>query len=99
MVSDSMVELSSNRLLTWCMAKKLSLNDATEEDIAMAKLSATEKAFQIVDRALQILGSMGTAQEMPLERWYRELRLARIELVPSERIRNMLALSSFQKYH
>jgi len=99
MVADSMVELSSNRLLTWCMAKKLSLNDATEEDIAMAKLSATEKAFQIVDRALQILGSMGTAQEMPLERWYRELRLARIELVPSERIRNMLALSSFQKYH
>ncbi len=99
MVADSLVDLSSARLLTWCMAKKLSLNDATEEEIAMAKLSATEKAFRIVDQSIQIHGGMGIAQEVPLERWYRELRLARLELAPSEGIRKMLALSSFQKYH
>jgi acyl-CoA dehydrogenase len=99
MVADSLVDLSSARLLTWCMAKKLSLNDATEEEIAMAKLSATEKAFRIVDQSIQIHGGMGIAQEVPLERWYRELRLARLELAPSEGIRKMLALSSFQRYH
>jgi acyl-CoA dehydrogenase len=98
MVVDSWVALSGARLLTWCMAKKLSLGDASEEEVAMAKLSATETAFRVVDQSIQVHGGMGIAQEMPLERWYRELRLARLELVPSESIRQKLALAQFQKY-
>jgi len=99
MVADSMVALESCRLLTWATAKKLSLGEASAEEVAMAKLNATETAFRIVDQSIQIHGGMGITQEVALERWYRELRLTRLELVPSEVIRQRLAFSNFQKYH
>jgi acyl-CoA dehydrogenase len=44
----------------------------------MAKLYGGIKANEIVDRMLQIHGGMGYTRELPLERWYRELRLLRI---------------------
>ncbi len=99
MVADSAVALESSRLLTWAMAKKQSLGEASADEVAMAKLNATETAFRIVDQMIQIHGGMGITQEVVLERWYRELRLSRIQLVPSEIIRQRLALTNFQKFH
>ena len=99
MVADSMVALESARLLTWVTAQKQSRGEASADEVAMAKLNATETAFRIVDQMIQIHGGMGITQEVTLERWYRELRLTRIQLVPSEIIRQRLALISFQKYH
>ena len=99
MVADSVVALESARLLTWATAKKQSLDEASADEVAMAKLNATETSFRIVDQMIQIHGGMGITQEVALERWYRELRLTRIQLVPSEIIRQRLALTHFQKYH
>jgi acyl-CoA dehydrogenase len=99
MVADSVVALESARLLTWATAKKQSLDEASADEVAMAKLNATETAFRIVDQMIQIHGGMGITQEVALERWYRELRLTRIQLVPSEIIRQRLAVANFQKYH
>ena len=45
---------------------------------SMAKLYGGVKANEIVDRVLQIHGGMGYTRELPIERWYRELRLLRI---------------------
>ena len=45
---------------------------------SMAKLYGGVKANEIVDRVLQIHGGMGYTRELPVERWYRELRLLRI---------------------
>ena len=44
----------------------------------MAKLYGAGMANAIVDRVLQIHGGMGYTRELPIERWYRELRLLRI---------------------
>ncbi len=46
---------------------------------------------QVVDRAIQIHGGMGLAKELPLERWYRELRTRRIGEGPSEIHRMVIA--------
>ena len=35
-------------------------------------------ANRVVDRVLQIHGAAGYARELPVERWYRDLRVARI---------------------
>ena len=48
-------------------------------------------AFRVVDRAIQMFGGMGVAQEMPLERWLRELRIKRIGEGPSEVHRMVIA--------
>ncbi|MFF1261249.1 acyl-CoA dehydrogenase family protein [Streptomyces sp. NPDC058321] len=47
-------------------------------EAALAKIAATEAASRVVDRAIQLHGGMGVSREMPLERWYRELRIRRI---------------------
>jgi acyl-CoA dehydrogenase len=52
---------------------------------------ATETAGRVVDRAIQIFGGLGVSQEMPLERWYRELRIKRIGEGPSEVQRMVVA--------
>lgn len=43
-----------------------------------AKLFGAVTANQIVDDVLQIHGAMGYARELPIERFYRDLRVARI---------------------
>ena len=45
---------------------------------SIAKLYGGVKANEIVDRVLQVHGGMGYTRELPVERWYRELRLLRI---------------------
>ena len=60
-------------------------------EASIAKVVATETAGRVVDRCIQILGGMGVSQEMPLERWYRELRIKRIGEGPSEVHRMVLA--------
>ena len=45
---------------------------------SVAKLYGGVKANEIVDRVLQMHGGMGYTRELPVERWYRELRLLRI---------------------
>ena len=60
-------------------------------DASACKVYGTETAGRVVDRCIQILGGMGVAQEMPLERWYRELRIKRIGEGPSEVHRLIMA--------
>ena len=45
---------------------------------AMAKLTATENAQVIIDRALQMFGGRGVVQGEIVERLYREIRALRI---------------------
>jgi alkylation response protein AidB-like acyl-CoA dehydrogenase len=58
---------------------------------AMAKLMASEMAGRVVDRAIQVHGGMGLSKELPLERWYRELRTRRVGEGPSEVMRMVIA--------
>ena len=44
----------------------------------MAKLVASEAGGRVVDRAMQIHGGYGMTKDLPLERWYREIRIRRI---------------------
>jgi acyl-CoA dehydrogenase len=91
MIADSEIELRAARLLTWQAAWNADLGKDIKVDASVAKVFATETAGRVVDRAIQILGGMGVAKEMPLERWYRELRIKRIGEGPSEVHRMVLA--------
>lgn len=84
MLADSAVELRAARLLTYDAARLKEQGRPFAIESSMAKLLATETAERVVDRAIQIHGGMGLAKELPLERWYRELRTRRIGEGPSE---------------
>jgi acyl-CoA dehydrogenase len=57
----------------------------------MAKVFVSEIFNRIVDRALQVHGSLGYSGDLPLERFYRDARAARIYDGPSEVHRIVIA--------
>jgi acyl-CoA dehydrogenase len=91
MIADSEIELRAARLLVYQAAWKGDLGQDIKVDASIAKVYATEIAGKVVDRCIQMFGGLGVAQEMPLERWYRELRIKRIGEGPSEVHRMVVA--------
>jgi len=91
MIADSDMELRAARLLTYQAAWQADLGRDCKIESSIAKVTATETAGRVVDRCVQILGGMGVSQELPLERWYRELRIKRIGEGPSEVHRMVLS--------
>lgn len=91
MVADSEMELRAARLLTYQAAWNGDLGKDIKTDASIAKVMATETAGRVIDRVVQIFGAMGVAKELPVERWYRELRIKRIGEGPSEVHRMVLA--------
>jgi acyl-CoA dehydrogenase len=77
-LADMAVELRAAELLTLEAAWKLEQKSATDTDMAIAKLKATEVLAMIADEALQIHGGMGLMTELPLERIWRDARIERI---------------------
>ncbi|MGW5268471.1 acyl-CoA dehydrogenase family protein [Rhodococcus sp. NPDC003994] len=77
-IADSHVEIESTKLLTlraaWTVAQGMDARHVS----SVAKLHGSITANNVVDRVLQIHGGMGYTKELPIERWYRELRLLRI---------------------
>jgi len=53
-------------------------NNRVTKEAAMAKMTATETAQQVIDAALQMFGGLGVVSEQPVERLYREIRALRI---------------------
>jgi acyl-CoA dehydrogenase len=78
MIADSAVELEALRWLVLSAAWQVDQGMDSRHAQSMAKLFGGIKANEIVDRMLQIHGGMGYTRELPIERWYRELRLLRI---------------------
>ena len=78
MIADSAVEIEALRWLVLAAAWQVDQGLDSRQAQSMAKLYGGVKANEIVDRVLQIHGGMGYTRELPIERWYRELRLLRI---------------------
>jgi butyryl-CoA dehydrogenase len=57
----------------------------------MAKLWATEAAWRVCDKAVQIHGGYGYTREFPVERWLRDVRVTRIYEGTSEVQRIVIA--------
>jgi alkylation response protein AidB-like acyl-CoA dehydrogenase len=77
-LADMAVELRAAELLTLEAAWKLEQKTATDMDMAIAKLKASEMLAMVADEALQIHGGMGLMSELPLERIWRDARIERI---------------------
>ena len=77
-LADMAVELRAAELLTLEAAWKADQKNATDMDMAIAKLKASEMLAMVADEALQIHGGMGLMTDPPLERIWRDARIERI---------------------
>jgi acyl-CoA dehydrogenase len=77
-LADMATEMRAAEMLLWHAAWKYDQGTATDADMAMAKLKATEVLAFVADEAIQIHGGMGLMDELPLERIWRDARVERI---------------------
>jgi acyl-CoA dehydrogenase len=70
--------IDAARLLTYRAAWLRDRGEPATREVAMAKMTATETAQQVIDRAVQLFGGRGVARGEVIERLYRDIRALRI---------------------
>ena len=92
-IADSAAQMQAARLMTlhaaWVMDTEGTA--AARQDISLIKFFGAEVLHDVVDRALQIHGSLGYSTDMPLEAMYRYARAARFYDGPDEVHRESVA--------
>jgi acyl-CoA dehydrogenase len=85
-IADSAAAMEAARLLTLKAAWKLDREGAkaARTEIAMIKYFGATVMHDVIDRALQIHGSLGYSCDMPLEQMYRWARASRLYDGPDE---------------
>jgi acyl-CoA dehydrogenase len=78
MIADSEVELEAARWLILRAAWTVDQGGDARHASSMAKLHGASMVNNVVDRVMQVHGGMGYTRELPIERWYRQVRLMRI---------------------
>ena len=90
-LADMAMELKAAELLTLEAGWKYDQGTATDADMAMAKLKASEMLAFVADEAIQIHGGMGLMNDLPLERIWRDARVERIWEGTSEIQRHIIS--------
>jgi acyl-CoA dehydrogenase len=90
-IADARVEINAARHLTWEAAHRSDQGEDARTAASIAKLYGTEVGFRVVDAMMQIMGGMGMAKELPLEHWFRGLRVSRVVEGASEIHRYVIA--------
>lgn len=90
-LADMKVMLDISRMLVYRFAWQMSQGQATRVDAAVLKLYTGESYKAVSDMGLQILGGYGYCMEYPMQRFFRDSRLAVIGAGTSEIQRNMIA--------
>lgn len=93
MLADSVIEVNAARWMVLHAAWKIDQGIDARDDIAMVKVHAAETLGRVVDRAVQVFGGMGYCKDLPIERYYRDARIARIYDGTSEIHRTVIARS------
>jgi acyl-CoA dehydrogenase len=77
-LADMATEVDAARLLTYRAAWLRDTGKRVTKEAAMAKMTATETAQRVIDRALQLFGARGVMTGTPVEKLYRDIRALRI---------------------
>jgi acyl-CoA dehydrogenase len=90
-LADMAVEMKAAELMILEAGWAYDQGTATDAQMAMAKLKATEMLAMVADEAIQIHGGMGLMDELPLERIWRDARVERIWEGTSEIQRHIIS--------
>jgi acyl-CoA dehydrogenase len=99
-VADSLAEMTAARLMTLQAAWKMDREGAAAArvEIAMIKYYGAGVLYNVIDRAIQVYGSLGYSADLPLEHMYRAARAARIYDGPDEVHRQTVARRTLRNY-
>lgn len=98
MLADGFTELEAARLLTYRAACLEDQGKKIPKESAMAKLFASELAVKASSVAVQIFGGYGFTKDYPVEKFYRDSKLATIGEGTSEIQRWIIAQKVLSEY-
>ena len=98
MLADGFTELDAARLLTYRAAFLEDQGKKIPKESAMAKLFASELAVKASSMAVQIFGGYGFTKDFPVEKFYRDSKLATIGEGTSEIQRWIIAQKVLAEY-
>ncbi|GAA0838704.1 acyl-CoA dehydrogenase family protein [Streptosporangium amethystogenes subsp. fukuiense] len=84
MIADSEIDIAAARALTLQACWELDHGRSAAQSTAIAKAFTAEAVWRVVDRALQVCGSLGVSGDVLLGRFLREVRPFRIYDGPTE---------------
>ncbi|TDE11158.1 acyl-CoA dehydrogenase family protein [Jiangella asiatica] len=84
MIADNEIDIAASRGLIMRACWELDDGHAAAQSTAIAKTFCAEAVWRVVDRSVQICGSLGISGDLPLSRFLREVRPFRIYDGPSE---------------
>ncbi len=94
---DAKMALDQARLLTLHAADLADRDEPFGTEASMAKLAASEAAWQACNAAVMTLGSYGYSREYPVEKWLRDAKLEEIYEGTSDIQRSIIARSLFPR--
>jgi acyl-CoA dehydrogenase len=99
-IADSAAQMQAARLMTLHAAWRMDTEGASaaRTDISLIKFYGAQVMHDVVDRALQIHGSLGYSTDLPLEAMYRYARAARFYDGPDEVHRQSVARQILRGY-
>jgi acyl-CoA dehydrogenase len=99
-IADSAAEMQAARLMTLQAAWKIDNEgpSAARKEISMIKFFGAKVLLDVIDRAIQVHGSLGFSSDIPLEGMYRAARAARIYDGPDEVHRVTVARQVLREY-
>lgn len=84
MLADSEIDMLATQWMLYHVAWKADQREDIRHEASAIKVFATEMAERVIDRAIQIHGAMGYSKDLPLEKFYRNIRAYRIFEGPTE---------------
>jgi len=99
-IADSAAQMQAARLMTLHAAWKIDTqgSSAARQDVALIKFFGAGVMHDVIDRAIQVHGSLGYSTDLPLEEMYRHARAARIYDGPDEVHRESVARRILRGY-
>ncbi len=97
MIADSHADLDASRLMVLRAASMKEAGKGFSQEAAMAKLWASEAAWRVCSRAVQVLGGYGYTREFSVERRMRDVRVTQIYEGTSEVQRVVIARGELRR--
>jgi butyryl-CoA dehydrogenase len=97
-LAEMATKLEAARLLTQSAAAKLDRGERADVEAGMAKLFASETAFELATEAMRVHGGYGYTTEFPIERYYRDAPLMLIGEGTNEIQRLVIARGLLARY-
>ncbi|PPE68668.1 acyl-CoA dehydrogenase [Caldimonas thermodepolymerans] len=98
LLADAFTDVYGARLRVYDAARKVDAGEKPTLETFMIKTSVVEMGFRVIDTCMQLHGGAGLTQDLPIERFWRDLRSYRITEGPTEVLRTTLAMQILKNF-